>query len=116
MVVRPRLADWSAPLQIITLCRTRKREGRMAVFRFGGAVGRGFFEGRVAMEAIIERCCGLDVHKDIVVACVLIGPADGKARKEIRRYGTTTAQLEQLRDWLGQIGCTHVGMESTGVY
>ena len=56
----------------------------MAVFRFGGAVGRGFFEGRVAMEAIIERCCGLDVHKDIVVACVLIGPADGKARKEIR--------------------------------
>ena len=88
----------------------------MAVFRFGGAVGRGFFEGRVAMEAIIERCCGLDVHKDIVVACVLIGPADGKARKEIRTYGTTTAQLEQLRDWLGQIGCTHVGMESTGVY
>ena len=68
------------------------------------------------MEAIIERCCGLDVHKDTVVACVLIGPAEGRARKEIRTYGTTTAQLEQLRDWLRQIGCTHVGMESTGVY
>ena len=68
------------------------------------------------MEAIIERCCGLDVHKDTVVACLLIGPAEGRAGKEIRTYGTTTAQLEQLRDWLRQIGCTHVGMESTGVY
>ena len=68
------------------------------------------------MEAIIERCCGLDVHKDTVVACVLIGPPAGRARKEIRTYGTTTAQLEQLRDWLRQNGCTHVGMESAGVY
>jgi transposase len=68
------------------------------------------------MEAIIERCCGLDAHKDVVVACVLIGPAEGRARKEIRTYGTTTTQLEQLRDWSGQVGCTHVGMESTGVY
>src|SRR5438093_1324123 len=85
-------------------------------FRFGGTIGPGFFEGRVAMEAIIERCCGLDVYKDTVVACVLIGPADGKARKEIGTYATTTAQLEQLRAGLQQIGCTHIGMESTGVY
>ena len=68
------------------------------------------------MEAIIERCCGLDVHKDVVGACVLIGPPEGRARKEIRTHGTTTTQHEQLRDWLGQVGCTHVGMESTGVY
>lgn len=68
------------------------------------------------MEAIIERCCGLDVHKETVVACVLIGPPEGRARKEIRKYGTTTTQLEELRDWLRQMGCTHVGMESTGVY
>jgi len=68
------------------------------------------------MEAIIERCCGLDVHKEVVVGCVLIGAAESRARKEIRTYGTTTAQLEELRDWLGQSGCTHVGMESTGVY
>jgi transposase len=74
------------------------------------------FEGRVAMEAIIERCCGLDVHKETVVACVLIGLPEGRPRREIRTYGTTTAQLEQLRDWLQQVGCTHVGMESTGVY
>jgi len=68
------------------------------------------------MEAIIERCCGLDVHKETVVACMLIGPPEGRARKEIRAYGTTTTQLEELRDWLRQMGCTHVGMESTGVY
>jgi hypothetical protein len=54
------------------------------------------------MEAIIERCCGLDVHKDVVVACVLIGPPEGRARKEIRTYRTTATQLEQLRDSLGQ--------------
>lgn len=68
------------------------------------------------MEAIVERCCGLDVHKDVVVACVLIGPAEQRARKQMRSYGTTTTQLEQMRDWLVQEGCTHVGMESTGVY
>jgi transposase len=68
------------------------------------------------MEAIIERCCGLDVHKDVVVACVLIGAANSRVRKEIRTYGTTTAQLEELGKWLGEVGCTHVGMESTGVY
>lgn len=68
------------------------------------------------MEAIVERCCGLDVHKDIVVACVLIGGLEGRTRKEIRSFGTKTAELEQLRDWLRQSGCTHVGMESTGVY
>jgi hypothetical protein len=68
------------------------------------------------MEAIIERCCGLDVHKETVVSCVLVGSPEGRARKEIRTYGTTTEQLEEMRDWLVHSGCTHVGMESTGVY
>ena len=68
------------------------------------------------MEAIIERCCGLDVHKDVVVACVLVGPPEGRARKEIRTFGTTTTQLEEMCGWLLKVGCTHVGMESTGVY
>src|SRR5437879_9043439 len=68
------------------------------------------------MEAIIERSCGLDVHKDVVVACVLVGPPEGRARKEIRTFGTTTTQLEEMCGWLLEVGCTHVGMESTGVY
>jgi len=68
------------------------------------------------MEAIVERSCGLDVHQATVVACLLVGPATGRARKEIRTFGTTTSDLEELRRWRTQHGCTHVAMESTGVY
>jgi transposase len=68
------------------------------------------------MEAIVERCCGLDVHQGSVVACLLSGAADQKPRKEIRRYGTTRRDLEEMRAWLMAAGCTQVAMESTGVY
>lgn len=68
------------------------------------------------MEAIVERSCGLDVHKATVVACLLVGTADKRPRKEVRTFGTTTSELESMRDWLSEAGCTHVGMESTGVY
>jgi hypothetical protein len=68
------------------------------------------------MEAIVERCCGLDVHQGNVVACLLIGAADQKPRKEVRRYSTTRPELEAMRAWLAAAGCTHVAMESTGVY
>lgn len=68
------------------------------------------------MEAIVERSCGLDVHQATVVACLLQGPPDGRARKTTRTFGTTTAELEDLRAWLVDEGCTHVGMESSGVY
>jgi len=69
-----------------------------------------------SMEAIVERSCGLDVHQATVVACLMTGPPDGRAKKATRTFGTTTAELEELRAWLMQEGCTHVGMESTGVY
>ena len=68
------------------------------------------------MEAIIERCAGLDVHQATVVACVLIGQAGRKPHKEIRTFSTMTRDLEALRDWLKDHGVTHVGMESTGIY
>jgi transposase len=68
------------------------------------------------MEAIVDRCCGLDVHQASVVACLLVGRAGPKPRKEVRTFGTTTRELLQLRDWLASESCTHVGMESTGVY
>jgi transposase len=68
------------------------------------------------MEAIVERCCGLDVHQATVVACLLIGRADQRAKKEVRTFGTFTRDLLALRDWLREAGCTHVAMESTGVY
>ena len=68
------------------------------------------------MEVIIERCCGLDVHQETVVACVLIGAPGERPRKQIRTFRTMTRDLEALRDWLQELGVTHVGMESTGVY
>jgi transposase len=68
------------------------------------------------MEAIVESCCGLDVHQATVVACLLTGKPDRKPRKEVRTFGTMTADLIRMREWLQAEGCTHVGMESTGVY
>jgi transposase len=80
----------------------------------GVAVTTGSKEGIV--EAIIERCAGLDVHQATVVVCVLIGEAGRKPRREIRTFSTMTRDLEGLRDWLKELGITHIGMESTGVY
>jgi transposase len=68
------------------------------------------------MEAIVEKCCGLDVHQATVVACLVVGAAHEQPRKESRTYGTTTRELKALRAWLLAEGCTTVGMESTGVY
>ena len=68
------------------------------------------------MEAIVECCCGLDVHQAVVVACLLKGKAGPKARREARSFGTHSADLAALRDWLAAEGCTQVAMESTGVY
>jgi transposase len=69
------------------------------------------------MDAIIEKCCGLDVHQATVVACVLIGEGPKlRTRKQVRSFRTVGRELRALRDWLAELGITHVGMESTGVY
>lgn len=66
------------------------------------------------MEVLYRCCCGLDVHKKSITACVLW--SDGKKRKEKRRFGTFTEDLLKLNEWLRECGVTHVAMESTGVY
>lgn len=68
------------------------------------------------MEVIYERCAGLDVHKKMVVACRVFTKANGRKEQETRTFGTTTAELLQLLDWLQEWECTHVAMESTGEY
>ena len=67
------------------------------------------------MDVLYRCCCGMDVHKDTVAACVLIWES-GRARKEKRIFGTTTQQLLELSDWLHGHEVTHAAMESTGVY
>jgi transposase len=69
------------------------------------------------MERLIERCCGLDVHKATVSACVRVTPRPGgEVKQEVRTFATTTAELLALREWLTERAVTHVAMEATGVY
>jgi len=68
------------------------------------------------MDVLFERCCGLDVHKKLVVACVIITPPDGEPERTVHSFGTMTEDLLKLADWLEASGVSHVAMESTGVY
>ena len=68
------------------------------------------------MKAILDICCGLDVHKETVVACLLKGNLDSEPEAETRTYSTLIPNLEQLKTWLIEENCRHVAMESTGVY
>jgi transposase len=76
--------------------------------------------GREAdVDVLVERCAGLDVHRDTVVATVRVpATAKGRPRREqfTRTFATTTAGITALGDWLGEHRITRVGMESTGVY
>jgi transposase len=64
------------------------------------------------MEIIVDKGCGLDVHKETVVACIM----GTGIKKEIRTYSTMTNDLLRLKEWLKENQVTHVAMESTGVY
>jgi transposase len=68
------------------------------------------------MEIVVERCAGLDVHKDSVVACVRLPGASGERETKVATFTTFTEDLLALRDWLVSLGVTRVGMEATGVY
>jgi transposase len=67
------------------------------------------------MEVLYKSCCGLDVHEATVVACVRFPGKRGRRTSEVQTFGTTTAELLQLADWLTEHGVTHVAMERTGV-
>jgi transposase len=70
----------------------------------------------MAVQVVHARCCGLDVHKKSIVACVLISEPDGVVNRPLRTFGTMTVDLLALGDWLTSLGVTHVALESTGVY
>ncbi len=63
------------------------------------------------MQIIHPCCCGLDVHTKTVVACLI-----KQGKKQVRTFSTMTADLLAMADWLVAEGCTHVAIESTGVY
>lgn len=68
------------------------------------------------MEAVLKRCCGMDVHKKTITVCLILEEDNGRPREEIRTFSTMTCDLVEMRDWLLKAGCTHVAMESTGSY
>ena len=63
------------------------------------------------MERVYDKCCGIDVHKKIIVACLKKGN-----EQEVRNFGATTRELLELADWLKEGGCEMVAMESTASY
>lgn len=67
------------------------------------------------MDLLYLKCAGLDVHPRSVSACARL-VVDGQASHEVRTFGTSTRELRVMADWLSSLGCTHVAMESTGVY
>ena len=68
------------------------------------------------MEVVNPVCCGLDIHKARISACLLRPRPDGQVQKEIQSFGTMTRDLEKLAAWLAAADCPIVAMESTGVY
>jgi transposase len=68
------------------------------------------------IEAIVKRCAGLDVHKMVVVATVLIEQVDGRLYQESREFGTFRSDRQALCDWLKTHQVEVVVMESTGNY
>lgn len=66
------------------------------------------------VDVVFERCAGIDVHKRTVVACRLTIGDKGERAAQTQTFGTTSADLLRLSDWLAEGGCTHVGLESTG--
>src|SRR6266536_1715261 len=68
------------------------------------------------MDVVHPRCCGLDVHKQSVVACVLMSSPSGRPDKTVRTFGTLTDELLALGDWLASQGVTHVALEATASY
>ena len=68
------------------------------------------------IEAVIERCAGIDVGKKFVLICVMTGGAKDEPRTQIKKIRTIVSELDRLAAWLVAEGCTHAVMESTGSY
>ena len=64
------------------------------------------------MEVLYKRCCGIDIHKNMMVACIFTSVR----KKEIRQFSTMTEDIIQLVSWLKETDCEMAAMESTGSY
>src|SRR3954454_15766232 len=83
--------------------------------RSSGAPRRRRPHREAIMDILYPRCAGLDIHRDTIVACVRLAEA-GNVVRFVETFGTTTAELERLSEWLASHGVTCIAMEATGVY
>ena len=86
-------------------------EGRTVKYQETGSRAVNFIQEDVLMKKVYDNCCGIDVHKKLMVACFIHG-----GKQEIREFGATTKELLELADWLKEGGCQMVAMESTASY
>jgi transposase len=104
---------WELPAPRIVALSTQSRVVRKKLLR---ATAVHHYRKEAAMEQLIERCAGLEVHKETVAVCVRMPAPGGERVQHVRTLGTMTTDLLALRDWLTAQGVTPVAMESTGVY
>src|SRR4030042_1053054 len=87
-----------------------------AQFLIRGGKTMAHSQDNTIVSVVHPICCGLDVHKESISACLLVTAADGRESYELRELGTFTRDLQSLRDWLLENACLIVAMESTGIY
>ena len=68
------------------------------------------------MQDILTCAMGLDVHRDIIVACLVKGAVDAEPEAETRTFSTLIPEMQKLRDWVIESECRNIAMESTGIY
>ena len=68
------------------------------------------------IQIVHPVCCGLDVHKKKISACLITVDENGQEQHEIREFGTFTHELVEMREWLTDNNCPVLAMESTGIY
>jgi hypothetical protein len=105
ILVRPRTDDCCPSLEVST----------QAKLVFPAHRSLAAERGARGMLVLYSRCCGLDIHQKTIVACMLLTDPDGATHRFVRTFGTMTADLLALGDWLEFHAVTHVAMESTGV-
>lgn len=113
--------DLDCRLETKTVAFHSRESTRVRLIRTCGILrqmlGRFMVKGGDGMEVVYRCCVGLDVHKKSILANLLRRGVKGQEDvDEVRSYGTVTQDLLALSHWLKQAGCTHVAMESTGVY
>jgi transposase len=73
-------------------------------------------QNNTIVSVVHPICCGLDVHKESISACLLVTAANGRESYELQQFGTYTGELQRLRDWLLENDCPIASLESTGIY